>query len=173
MPSLAPATPAVFWEDIDEQVLGAPAAAVTFSGIDTAFTVFAVTAYMINDANASVFALRLNNDAAGNYDMQKIDASAAVVTGVRTLAQNEFTQRTGMAASQESSARFVIAKPLAAEEAQMVYQDSTEAAAGIVLNFLGGQWNNVLALISRIDVLKLANNLDTGTRILLEGGKPV
>ncbi len=171
---MPPVTVAInaLWEKIDERTLSVAAAAITFSGIDTSFTFLRLTGYIVNDANASVFVVRINNDSGANYDMQNVDASAAVVTGTRTTAQNEFAQRLGMAASQESFFTMMISKPVAGEEAQAIYHDSTENAAGIVLNLMGDQWNDVAAQISRLDILKLANNLDAETRILLEGAKP-
>ncbi len=163
----------VLWEKNDEQTLAAPAAAVTFSGINTAFTFLRLTGYLVNDANASAFVIRVNNDSGANYDMQNVDANGGAGVATRTTGQNEFAQRLGMAASQEALFTALLAKPVAGDQAQAIYWDSVENAAGIVLNLMADQWNNTGALISRLDVLKLANNLDTETRILLEGAKPV
>lgn len=166
---------AAFWEDIDEQVLGAPAASISFAGLDTSFTLFRLTAYVIKDGTRSLIFLRLNADVGANYDHQHINGEAAVLAGSRTVAGNRWDAggHNNLAANQEMNFVYTIAKPSAGEVAQGVWGIGIIDLAGLEVEFSGGQWNNIAALISQIDVLTLAGNLDTGTRVLLEGGKPV
>ena len=163
-----------FWEDIDEQTLGAPAASVSFTGIGSTFTFLRVTGYLTKDGSSGGVFVRLNNDSAANYDRQRITASAAVVTGQRATTTGWLPAQTGIRLNEEANLAILIAKPVTGEEAQAVMISGTQNAAAnfLDLGLQGGQWNNTAALISRVDLVSAVTNFDADTRVLLEGGAP-
>lgn len=157
---------------IDRQVLGAPAASISFAGLDTANKMFRSTFYIVNDANNKALWLRLNNDGGANYDMQSLRGNGAAVSASRPVGQTKVILDNGfnVLANEHATLEIIVAKQQAGDEA-MLLAVSTQVDGGPVLVNLhtAAIWNNVLALISRQDVLASANNFAAGTVAILEG----
>jgi hypothetical protein len=160
------ATAASAWTVIDSETLAAPASSISFTGIDTTYKMFRVTAYLIQDGSAGRPLLRLNNDSGTNYDWQRVSASDTTVSASRVTGDTSIDIGGDSNANQVMTHTITIAKQLAGSPAMVVgdrYND-----AGIWLRHHGARWNNTADLISRIDLIASAGNFAAGTVVVLE-----
>ena len=150
------------WLHIDTQVLSGTAASVSFASIAADYVQFRLTFYIENDANAKQYYLRFNNDATGTYDY----------TGAAAQTQMLLNIVGNIAASESAFGTLHISKPAAGLEA-LVWGESVilTTATTPSVEHTSGTWQNVAALISRIDIIANANNFASGTRMVLEGNR--
>ncbi len=158
------------WEKLDEQILSSPAVAITFSGISSAFVFFSLSVYALDGATATASVeLRLNNDSGANYERQMLRILSTTLLAERLTGQTLVDIDPAVDSDAEGMLSVYIAKTLAGDHAQMVINAGADSS-GIGLALNGGRWTNTADLINRIDVIR-ASNLNTGTRVLLEGAK--
>lgn len=159
---------APIWPVIGSITLGSAASSVSFTGIDTTYRMFRVTAYIVKDGTQGTVRLRFNNDSGSNYDRQNLRGSSTTVSAARTSGDTHIDTNT-IAANEAGTVCFVIAKQLATTAA-MVVADVTLPTTGPALTTerLAGRWNNTADLISRIDLLPNNGNFAAGTTVVLE-----
>ena len=164
---LAPA-----WEHIDTQILTAQVPSVAFTGLSAAYFAFHLVAHVLKDAQNGHVYLRLNADNGANYnDVIEGTVAAGTTDSAARTAQAQW-QLTGaqLIASEQAGFEAVIAKPVATKEALSWARGMfTTVADGPSQHCLGGQWNNLVDRISRIDVLASAGNFDIDSRFSLFG----
>lgn len=161
------------WEHIEAQVLGAAVASISFADIDSAFRMFRMTLYIINDNNACSVLLRLNNDSGGNYDRQQILADHVEITSLRDNSQTSYrvTNGANLGANETLLAAVTIAKQIVGEEARIESRASYGGTNDPFWVNVGGAWQNAADLINRIDIISSSGNFAASTRIVLEGTK--
>lgn len=166
-PSATPVT--TFSEKhIETTVLASPAASVSFTSGLTAYKFFRLTGYIQNDANAKTVLIRFNNDSGSNYTNQRVSADSTTVAGERHATSGvNIVRGFTIAANEEASFTAIVAKPTAGVKGQLTVQTGLNASPVLVLT--GSEWNNTADLISRIDVVALADNVASGTSIALFG----
>ena len=161
------------WEEIASTTLGSAAASVSFTTGLSGYAFYRLTIYIVNDANAKQVYLRLNNDSGVNYSYQNIRGTGSTIDGAQATGQTQLllAPTNNLAASIHASYGVLISKPAAGVKAQVVSRAGNNAGVGanVILELVGGEWNNTADAISRIDVLASANNFEAGTSILLEG----
>lgn len=158
------------WQHVQTQVLGAGAASVSFTGLAGA-AFYMLTAFTVKDNGGSnpALAIRLNNDSGANYAMGRVLHNAAGRTGSSVSGQTSWASAVTMGASGLGGGTWVISKPAAGVRGQMwaaFTMDTTALALVEEREF--GDWNNVAATISRIDMLVAADQLAAGTSIRLD-----
>lgn len=163
------------WEHIDTQVLATAAASISFTGISSAYRFFHLFAHIQNDATVKQFRVRLNNDAAGNYEATTdgVDSTGVAVNTVRN-ADTGFVVMGAtlqdMAASESAVFSALFSKPAAAFEglwrSDVVRLISATAPALVTLH---ASWENVADLINRVDLVADAGNFAADTRVSLFG----
>ena len=168
----APVGAAEAWTHIDTQVFGAPAASIVYSGIAAAAAPrLRVYLYVVKDGSGGIVNVQFNSDAGGNYDFQRIGASAGVVTGQRAVGQSRIRVTDGGPnANEPALAVLTIEKPVAGEVGRTISSAAVQGAA-IILDILAGEWTNTGALINRIDLLLSVGSFAAGTRAVLEGAQ--
>ena len=161
------------WEWIDTQVLGGDAASVSFTPLSDEYRRWIVSVYIVNDANAKGVNLRFNGDSGTNYAYQDLSATSTTVAVSRITGFSAIQSGAGsIAASSVGQIVYVISKPAAGVVARVTAGLSKDIVTdGIALNAIGGEWTNVAALITRIDVLAVSNNFAAGTRVVLFGAR--
>lgn len=161
------------WTEIESTTLGSAASSISFTTGLADYKFFRLTAYIQNDANAKQVYVRFNNDSGSNYSYQNIRGTGTTVDGARATGQAQIlpAPTSNLAASEQASYSLIIAKPAAGVKAQVVSRAGNNAGVGanVILELVGGEWNNTADAISRIDVLASSNNFAAGTSILLEG----
>ena len=158
------------WTEIDSTTLSVAAASVTFSSGLSGYKFFRLTAYIVNDANAKQVYLRLNNDSGLNYSYQNVRANNTTVSGARATGQTQLLVGVNnIDANSGWSSTVLISKPAAGVKGQVVSQVGYDAPVSVGMQLIGGEWNNVADLISRIDVIASSNNFAAGTSLTLEG----
>lgn len=159
---------------LDRQVLAAPAASITFSGIAAANTMLRLTLYNIQDGVAGNVDVRLNNDGGANYDHQDLTGDAAAVNSARAAAAAQIRLTTGETVDngEHSTHEVLIAKQLATEEAMIVAASTYIHTTTPAINFeqTAAIWNNTGALVSRVDAIN-SSNFAAGTVAVLEGNQ--
>ena len=157
------------WDVIDSSTLASPAASVSFTGIDSKYKLFRVTAYIVNDGSAKNVLLRLNNDSGSNYSEQRLLGSSTSVVAIRNASQTSIPATyTQLAASESATIEIVIGKQLASAAA-MALISTVRGGASISKDNIAGIWANTADLISRIDLVASVGNFAAGTVVVLEG----
>ena len=153
-------------EVIGKSTLAAAAASVSFQFPPVYRAV--MVEWWINTSQDAAIWLRLNNDSGANYSRQYIGANGVTVSGAReTESKIRTVNSTG--GTDGASASILVVKTTAAAKAQVIQTGGMLAPASIRLELIGGEWNNTADLLSRIDILPSAGNLDTNTAITLWG----
>lgn len=156
------------------QLTGA-AASVSFATGLSGFTKFFLLCYIANDANAKVVYLRFNNDSGANYAQQMVYAEGTTVGGYRHTGATQLQVDgvgTTIAANKAAVIVVEVSKPVAGEVARATLRMASDSnVVGVSLASVAGEWTNTADLINRIDILTNANNITTGTRIVLWGSK--
>ena len=156
------------WDVIDSETLAAPASSISFTGIDTTYKMFRVTAYVIKDATAGGVFMRLNNDSGANYDWQRLYGSATVAGSRSTgQAQWETSYSYPLSAGDTLTITATIGKQLAGSPAMGIIE-SAGARTDIERASFAGIWSNTADLISRIDLIASAGNFAAGSVVVLE-----
>lgn len=158
------------WTHLDTQVLAAPAASVSFTGIGaTASVRMRLYAYMVQDGTPGSPRVRLNNDAGANYNRQSVNASAGVVTPARAVGQTQMAASVTILANEHGFWLLNLAKVAATEVgraiATLAIRDTVQFEAHSF------DWTNAADLINRVDLLTSAGNFVAGTRVVLEGAQ--
>ena len=159
---------------ITKTVLAAPAAAITFSGIDTANKMFRLSYFVLKDATPADLNIRFNNDVGANYDYERLDGAGAAVNAARVAAQTliDLDARGAIAANGRNTGEVLVAKQQAGDEAMIVASHVFDKNGDAeVSGHIAAIWNDTGALISRIDLLVGAGNMDTDTVAILEGNE--
>lgn len=162
-------TPPNTWEHIDTQVLTGTATSISFQSISTAYKQFRVTLHLLASGTADV-RMRLNNDSGNNYDLNRATINFGAAVAESATAQWIIAQFSNTGLIESHAGIVFVSKPTSGEEAIGHGHMGKATNAGNVYayeTFLG--WRNVADLISRIDVLISAGNLESGSRITLEG----
>lgn len=163
-------------ELVGTMVLAAPANIISVSGIDATFVMFEVVAWWKRDANAGTIGLRINNDSSANYNTTEMVCatdignptvkSQAGITYLPLHYNDTLGNGTG-------SAYATLAKPL----------PSTRGVGSVTAGYVvtGGSpvqcsaaawdWDNTTEMIARIDIISVTNNMDTGSRVTIGGGR--
>lgn len=154
--------------------LAAPAASMTFSGIDTSYRFFQVLASVLKSTSNAILRLTLNNDSGSNYGYQQAGASGA--SGLYGRGNNSTQPGIELNdsvwdASTMGFSQIEIQKPAAGLPAQALTLTSLLNTAAIHMHMIGSNWANVADLISRIDITSGVGNMDTGTRVSVGGAK--
>jgi hypothetical protein len=166
-PTQTPTTPSPL-KHIAVQVLAAPAASVSFSGIDTKYRILILESFVINDANAKDVYVRLNGDAgAAQYNQQAIQASSTTISGSRDALTRFQPHLTSMSASQLMEFAAIVVKSTASTKGQILISEGHDTSP--LLNLVGGQWENTAALMTRMDVLAASNNFAANSAFGLYG----
>ena len=171
--AMATSQPVPAWNVIDSETLAAPAASISFTGIDTTYKMFRVTLYSIKDGTAGALQLRLNNDSGNNYAYQDITGDDTTVNGARATGQAQFVLTTGETMDDATAGTFeiVIGKTVAGSAAMLLSKGAYYHTTTPALNYesIAGIWSNTADLISRIDLIVSAGNFASGTVCVLEG----
>lgn len=160
-------------ELIATTTLGAPAVSISFTGINTAFRVFELAGYLLGDANAEGIVIQFNNDTSTNYDYEYVNGSGATITTNRIPGAAGWAATAGaLAANAVGEFYASFSKPAAAEKASGVAQAGYLAFGSNAEEawMTGGNWSNVAALISRVDVVGNTAYI-AGSRVTLGGAK--
>lgn len=168
--AVTPAVP-VMWTQRSSQILGAPAATVTFSGLSD-------IAYRVTSQYAPTGALetylRLNNDSVGSYWAAFCDVANGVQLASRS--SNTFMGLTSLSAGIYATdypghSQIVIQKPSAAQYAEVtgVADIANNTTGTLVGGFMGGHWLNTSDLITRIDLITSANSFKANSTFTVEG----
>jgi hypothetical protein len=162
------------WEKVGIQVLGAPAAAVTFSGIDDTYRRFMLVVYVVNDANNKNVWVRFNSDSGNNYAQQRLNADSTTVDAARVTGQSKIhiDLGIGLLASQAMNLSLFVAKPTAADKARVIYQTGFSGTGpAIVLGLGGAEWDNTSALLTSVAIVANSNNFAAGTRVAITAAR--
>lgn len=152
------------FEEIDRRVLGASAASLVLSGIDPAFKLFRLSAAV--NGSAVSLNLRYNNDAGANYSLERLIFSSTTVTPSLVSASTSHSIA-GIAIA--ATVQILLGKEVAGTRAQMVGQVGIGGTTTVQAIMFGGYWDNVSALINRIDIIH--TTLEAGTVVVLEGNR--
>ena len=167
--SMSAASTLVAGKKIASQSLGVAAASISFTGIDTTYKMFRVTAYLVKDGSNGRCQVRLNNDSGANYTRQNLTGDNAGVTAARSAQTNFEVTLSSINNGTPASLSFVVAKQLAGSPAMLIASAvMTNTAPVLVTNYTGGIWANTTDLISRIDLVASAGNFSAGTVAVLE-----
>ena len=154
-------------EVIGHSVLTGAAASVSFQ-FPVVYRAVLVE-WWINTSQDAAIWLRLNNDSGTNYSRQYIGANGATVSGARATGETKIGTVNSTGGTDGASASILVVKTTAAARAQVIQTGGMLAPASIRLELIGGEWNNTADLLSRIDILPSAGNLDANTAITLWG----
>lgn len=161
-----------FMEEIATVTLAAPAAAVTFSGIDTAFRMFQLTGTVVKDGTGGFVNVRVNSDSGSNYDRQRLVGTSTTVAASRVSGGTAWELASlGIDANQSGTFEAFISKQAASAPAMAVWSEVVVPSAGISTGNYGLRWNNTADLINAIAVLASAGDFAANTQITLNGDR--
>ncbi len=167
MPGVAaPAVDQAF-ERLARTVLGAAAASITFSGIDTANKIFRLSVYVVKDGTGASIFVRVNNDSAGNYDNQSLQGNGAALTSGRGTGQFALVL-SSVSANGHGTFEMYFAKQQTGDEG-MTYSSGAYLSTNMFKIDQASIWHNTAALIDRIDLISGGGNFAADTTALLEG----
>ena len=158
-------------EVIGHSVLGGAAASVSFQ-FPPVYRAVLIEMWDKQSGGGGTRLMRFNNDSAGNYSTQFINAYGATVDGLRRTAATSIRidNEAGATLSTKGSVSILVTKTTAAARAQAVWIGGpTEAPASIRLALGGGEWNNTTDLLSRIDIIDGGGAMVANTSITLWG----
>lgn len=163
---------------IADNLLGASAANIDFTGIPSGYAhLLVVGSARCDNAASQSLLLRFNNDSGANYDYELISASAASTAAAETFAATGmricFIPGTGATAGYFSSFLCLIpnyAGTTSDKEVFSIHSNRTGTTTGTM--FLGMQaaaWRTTATAINRLTFLSAAGNLIAGSRITVYG----
>lgn len=166
------ATAGAAWTVIDSETLAAPASSISFTGIDTTYKMFRITAYIVKDGTDGLVQLRMNNDSGANYDAQRLRGDSTTVDAARATGDTSINCNRNGESGLSQTLEIVVAKQVAGSPAMVLWDqvmlDNAGTPAMNKFN-IAGRWNNTADLISRIDLIASAGNFAAGTVVVLEG----
>lgn len=154
------------WKVINSVTLGSAASSVSFTGIDTTYRMFRVTAYVVKDGTGGFVNLRLNNDSGRNYDYQQLSGDSTSISAARGTGQAQMSFPWNVQANTQSFVEFTIGKQLATAAAMGL--GSQTVTGNIIMTKNAFRWNNTADLINRIDLISGTGNFAAGTVVVLE-----
>ena len=159
------------WAVIGSATLGSAAASISFTGIDTSYRMFRITAYIVKDGTGGDVGLRFNNDSGSNYAYQRLSGSSTSVAAARVTGQTLIDCDFGaLQANENGTYVFTIAKQVTGSAAMAVGGSVAYASGPVLVEAqVAGIWSNAADLISRIDVVSGNANFAAGTVAVLEG----
>lgn len=149
--------------------LGAPAAAITISGISNEYCVFELVGWWLLGTNDNV-GIRFNNDSGANYEYEQGNASNATVSSQRVTASASILLLASLDTSTVGAFTATFSKPAVSMRAGFIGWWSFIQSAVLVLQFTGGSWINTTDLITRVDMFT-NTTLATGSVITLGGAR--
>lgn len=172
--------PTLEMEFIGTTTLAAPAASLSVSApspaVGNSYLTFEAVAYIIKDGSGGIIAARLNNDSGANYNYGGLGQTGTPGFVAHANIVNDTSFKVAYTAQLASGAGIYylqLSKPTTGERASaIVHSGMATGAAGGAENFAGpADWANTTELITRLDLISLTANMDTGTRLSLAGGR--
>lgn len=165
---------ATLWTRRASQVLGAPAATVTFSGLfDNAYRVSGIYAPTGSAGSINVL-LNNDTDAALHYVSSTGKSYAGAAAGYRATQASWYIAEIGYATQADLPGNFmaIFQKPLAAEHGHgvgSVAMSLSSANTNQYGGWFGGRWLNTADLITRLDIVVASTTFKAGSAFTVEG----
>lgn len=161
------------WSQIGRQVLGSPAASVSFASISTGYNEFLLKGWAQADVNAAkTMTMRFNNDSTNVYAYNTLTSISSVIAGAQSTAQSSGLIGDYNDNTVTSFSYFQIRIQNTTASMFKQYFSEIYYYNGASTKYISGQWYNASpAEINRIDLLASANNFATGSVFDLWGTK--
>jgi hypothetical protein len=154
------------WELIESKTLTTAAPTIDFTNIPTEFNALRMTIFCQRTyAGVLSIALRFNDDDGTNYDVREILASGDVVSTMTFMGYSYAIVATVDSTHFAPSICWIQNLEASVEKDYI----SIAGLGATQFRHLSGRWNNTTDRITKISLLALILNLNTGSKAILEG----